>query len=154
MLNIFCEINMRTRTLFLVTVLSLIFLVGCVRPEAEAIVVTNAWGPEPPPVAQNGIFYMDIANNTSGSERLLNVNADVCGATELHESFDKGDGLMGMRPLADGVEIPAKESVSFAVGGMHIMCLDKEDSYKVGDTIPLLLTFSKAGTIVVHAEIR
>ena len=62
---------------------------------------------------------------------------------------------MGMRPVQDGyIALPKGEMVELKVGGLHLMCIDKQQEFNAGDTIPVTLEFEKAGTIEITAEIR
>ena len=117
--------------------------------------VTDVWGRNSPAAAANGAFYLTITNGTSQEERLLSVASEACGAVELHEMYMKENDVMGMRPVPDGnVQIPAGESVALKVGGLHIMCIDKQIPFELGDQIPLTLEFANAGSLKVTAEIR
>jgi copper(I)-binding protein len=40
------------------------------------------------------------------------------------------------------------------VGGLHVMCLDKQVDFTSGSRIPLTLFFANAGEMAVEAEIR
>jgi copper(I)-binding protein len=67
------------------------------------------------------------------------------------------NGIMTMRQL-ESLELPAKQTVKFEPGGLHIMLLDLKKSLKRGDKIPLHLTLQRADrstTVVeVQAEVR
>lgn len=140
-----------------VFLLVLLLAVGCAPAggDAEGLVVSDVWGRNSPMAAQNGAFYLTITNNTGAEERLLAAQSDVCGTTELHEMYMKEGDVMGMRPVSDGyITIPAGETVALKVGGLHVMCIDKQAEFALGDEIPLLLTFANAGERTVTAEIR
>ncbi len=118
------------------------------------IAVSEAWGPEVPAVAQNGIFYLQIRNQSQEEDRLLAVQSPGCTTAELHETYENEHGLMGMRYLADGLSVPAGETVTLDVGGFHIMCLGKTAEFRAGEHIPLSLTFAAAGELTVEAVIH
>ena len=59
-----------------------------------------------------------------------------------------------MRPLADGLDIPANESVTLEPGGFHLMLMDLQESLVAGETVSLTLTFESGKEITVDAEIR
>jgi copper(I)-binding protein len=142
---------------WVVLLLSVLFLAACSSGGSGSgeLEVSDVWGRTSPMAAQNGAFYMTITNNTGADERLLAAAADVCGTTELHEMYMKEGDVMGMRPVSEGyVEIPAGEIVALKVGGLHVMCIDKKAEFKVGDQIPLTLTFANAGERTVTAEIK
>lgn len=64
------------------------------------------------------------------------------------------DGVMMMRPLADGIEIKAGETVELAPGGFHLMLIDLKQPMTEGERVPLTLTFEKAGSIDVELAVE
>jgi copper(I)-binding protein len=60
----------------------------------------------------------------------------------------QGD-VMKMRHLADGLEIPAGETVVLAPGGFHIMFMGLKQAFVEGKTVAVTLTFEKAGSVEV-----
>lgn len=90
---------------------------------------------------------------TDVADRLVSAYASVCGATELHQTIME-DGVMKMQQADDGIEIPAGGEAVLEPGGYHVMCIDKDVEFKVGDIIPVTLTFETAEMQTVDAEIR
>lgn len=128
---------------------------ACSGADAGQLEVKDVWGRNSPMAAPNAAFYMTIVNNTDKDDQLISASADLCGVTELHEMYDKGEGVMGMRPVPGGaIDIPAGETVELKVGGLHVMCIDKQHALEIGEEIPLTLTFANAGEMQVTAEIR
>jgi copper(I)-binding protein len=120
--------------------LLLLLAAGC--GDGSDIEVSGAWGRPVPAVAANGAFYM------------VRVSSAACGAAELHESM-MTDGVMSMSPVgAGGIEIPADSEVVLEAGGLHVMCIDKQVDFVVGETFELTLEFAEAGSVVVDVEIR
>jgi copper(I)-binding protein len=70
-----------------------------------------------------------------------------------HMDGKEGDAMMGMRPI-ESLELPAGEEVSLEPGGYHIMLFELKAPIADGDTIPVTLTFEKAGEVTVDAEAR
>ena len=60
------------------------------------------------------------------------------------------DGIMKMRPVPEGVDIPAGETVHLAPGGYHLMLLDLERPITDGEMIPVKLEFEQAGAIDIE----
>jgi copper(I)-binding protein len=141
---------------FGVLILMLLGLSACLpRVEGPRIIIKDAWGRSSPMVAASGAFYMEIANSGSEDDTLISATSPACGRIELHESFMKDDGTMGMQMVEGGrIDIPAGESVELKVGGLHVMCLQKQQEFKAGDNYPLTLTFEKSGDILVVAVIK
>lgn len=135
--------------------LSVIFLLLAACGGGGELEIQEAWGRTSPMASQNGAFYMTIVNNTGQDEQLLGAAAEVCGATELHETYMRENDVMGMRQVPNGViEIPAGETVELKVGGLHVMCIDKASEFNAGDEIPITLTFANGGERTVTAVIR
>lgn len=128
---------------------------GAAGDESGEMEVQDVWGRSSPMAAENGAFYMQVTNNTGQDDKLLSAATDACGTVELHEMYMRENDVMGMRPVPDGfITLPAGEMVELRVGGLHVMCLDKQIDFAVGTEIPLLLTFENAGEMEVVAEIR
>jgi len=143
--------------MFLILFLVLLVTAGCTTSGGNAgeIEIENIWGRSSPMVAQNGAFYMIVTNNTGEDDELLSGKTDACGTVELHEMYMKENDMMGMRQVPGGtIPVPAGETVELKVGGLHVMCIDKQAAFEVGDKIPITLEFANAGEINVTAEIR
>jgi hypothetical protein len=62
---------------------------------------------------------------------------------------------MGMRPVEGGViEIPAGGQAELKVGGLHVMCIQKQADFEPGAQLPLTLQFEKSGEKMITVEIR
>lgn len=131
-----------------------LLLAACSSGGPPGLSVRDAYSPEPPPTAENAVFYLEIENDTAVADTLTGAQSDACTVTELHETYDKGDGLMGMRPLPAGLPIPAGETVRLERGGPHVMCIGKMADFTAGSQIPLTLTFTNAGEMTVTAVVR
>jgi copper(I)-binding protein len=125
---------------------------ACSSAGSDGIVVDDPWGRSSPEVASNGAFYMTL-KGTDVADRLVSADASVCGTTELHQTI-MADGVMKMQHAEGGIEIPAGGEAVLEPGGYHVMCIDKDVEFKVGDIIPVTLTFETAEMQTVDAEIR
>ncbi len=144
---------MRVRKLIYLLWATAVFLAAC--GGSGKMEVTNAWGRTSPAAAANGAFYMTITNNTGQDDKLLSASAAACATVELHEMYMRENDVMGMRQVPDGyIPLPKGQTVELKVGGLHVMCINKQQEFMIGDTIPLTLQFEKAGTMEVTAEIR
>jgi copper(I)-binding protein len=61
-----------------------------------------------------------------------------------------GGGMMGMGP----VEIPAGGRVTFTPGGSHLMLSDFSAVPKAGDSLTVVLEFTRAGTVRLALPVR
>lgn len=97
--------------------------------------------------------FLTIENTGAEPDRLISARSDIAGDTQIHEMAMQGD-VMKMRPLANGLEIPAGKTVVLAPGGFHIMFMGLKQTLVEGETITVTLTFEKAGTVDVVLPIE
>jgi copper(I)-binding protein len=105
-----------------------------------------------PPGARTGGAYLTIDNRGSEPDRLLRVATPAAGVAEIHSMTMEGN-VMRMRAVA-AVEIPAHATTALKPGGYHVMLMDLKQPLVAGETIPLSLTFAKAGRIDVTAHVE
>ncbi len=100
------------------------------------------------PNAPVGGGFLTIENTGVETDRLISASSAVSEKTQIHEMAMQGD-VMKMRELADGLEIPAGETVVLAPGGFHIMFIGLKQAFVEGETVAVTLTFEKAGSVEV-----
>lgn len=98
------------------------------------------------PNAPVGGGFMTIENTGTEADRLISVTSDVAAKSEIHEMSMDGQ-VMKMRALPDGLEIPAGETVTLSPGGFHLMFMGLKGKFVEGQTVNVMLTFEKAGTV-------
>ncbi|MFN2224499.1 MAG: copper chaperone PCu(A)C [Chloroflexota bacterium] len=130
-----------------------LLLVACSSGGQDGIVVQDVWGRPSPQSASNAAFYMNINNEGQAQDTLVEASIDICGATELHISTIDDAGVMSMQQVQE-IDIPARETTALEPGGLHVMCIDRQVDLAPGDSVPISLSFTQAGVIVVEAEIR
>lgn len=133
-------------------VLKIVAMAGVEKAEKPALTVGKAWARATPGGAKVGAGYLEIVNKTATADTLVSASASVAGRTEIHE-MSHDNGIMKMRALSNGLEIPAGATVSLAPGGLHIMFLELPAPLTAGQTFDLTLTFKTAGTIVVPVTV-
>jgi hypothetical protein len=116
--------------------------------------VHNVWGRVSPMVADTGAFYMILHNEADEVDRLVSAETAACQTVEIHETVEGANGMMEMRPLTNGLELPAGTDVELKPGGLHIMCIGKTVDFAAGAKISLKLNFEHAEPLTVEAEIR
>lgn len=115
--------------------------------------VTDIWGRISPRSAANAAFYLDIQNEGREADQLIGAESSGCGITQIHETRIDAQGVASMQHNEE-IDIPASETVSLEIGGLHVMCIDKQRDFVAGSHIPITLIFDKSGEIHVEAEIR
>lgn len=117
------------------------------------IAVEQPWARATPGGAKTGAAYMTLANKTDTADRLTGASSDVAAKVQIHE-MKVVNGVMQMRPLTDGLAIPANGSVALKPGAYHVMLIGLKKPLVAGQSFPLTLTFAKAGNISVTVPVR
>jgi copper(I)-binding protein len=115
--------------------------------------IGHPWSRATPAGAKVAGGYFTITNNGSAPDRLVSISSDISDKAELHEMGVK-DGVMTMRPVAGGLEIPAGGKVALAPGGYHLMFIGLKRQPKQGETFSATLTFEKAGAVSVDFAVE
>ena len=115
--------------------------------------IEHPWARATPPQAGVAGAYMVIENNGTGPDRLLGGTTDAAKEVQVH-SMSMDGGVMKMRQLPDGLELPAGKSVTLALGGYYLMLIDPVKPLKEGERVPMTLKFEKAGTIKVDLAVE
>jgi copper(I)-binding protein len=92
--------------------------------------------------------FLSIVNSGDDIDRLVSAHAAISVETQIHEMAVES-GVMKMRQLADGLEIPAGTEVALAPGGYHLMFMSLLQPINEGDLVAVTLVFEKAGEIQV-----
>lgn len=99
-----------------------------------------------------GGAYLIIFNGGTRDDVLVAVEAPLAARVEVHEMSMDGE-RMTMRPLPDGLVIPAGETIALKPGGAHLMLMELAKPLTTGDTLELTLTFEDAGTVILEVPI-
>ena len=92
--------------------------------------------------------YVIIVNTGDEADRLLEVKADFSAKQQLH-TMKVVDGIARMRPLKNGIEIPANSTVKLKQGGDHMMFMQLNEQMEAGQLRDVTLVFEKAGPVKV-----
>ncbi len=114
------------------------------------IEIDHPWSRATPAGAKVAAGYLTIRNEGATPDRLVAVTGSIAGKTQIHEMAVDSSGVMTMRELAGGLEIPAGGEVALKPGSFHIMFMDLKEPAKEGETFKGTLTFEKAGTVDVE----
>ena len=117
--------------------------------QGTGIAVTETWAR--PTIGKGRVTaaYLTIQNLGEVTDRLKGASSPKAARVEIHETKMTDEGVMQMRPLADGLGIPPGETVSLKPGGTHIMVMGLAGELAKGEALPLTLDFEKAGAIEI-----
>jgi len=104
-------------------------------------------------VPRSEVAIFTIENRGATPDKLIGGSSPIAGKVEVHE-MAMNNGVMTMRPMKNGLSIPAGQSVTLAPGGHHIMMMDLKVPLKRNDKVPMTLTFEKAGDVKVIFDVH
>jgi copper(I)-binding protein len=119
--------------------------------KAGDLTIENAWARATPKGAPVGVGYLSIRNDGATADRLTGASADFA-AVQVHE-MKMNKGVMEMREVSGGLEIPAHATVTLKPGGYHLMFTDLKHPLVKGETAHLTLTFEHAGQVGVDLPV-
>jgi copper(I)-binding protein len=135
-------------------VASALLLLPAASLAAEAkITASNAWSRATSAAAKVGVGYITIRNDGDAADRLVSVGTPAAEKAEMHETKME-NGMMQMRPLPDGLAIPAHETVTLGPGSTHLMLMGLKQALKEGESFPARLVFEHAGKIEVTFQVE
>jgi hypothetical protein len=123
-----------------------------VAAEASTLHVSGAWVRPMPPRARVGGGYVQIHNAGETTRRLVGAESPRASSMEIH-TMAEVDGVMRMRRLPDGIEIPAGATVALQPGAEHLMFFNPAPAFAEGETIPVTLRFDGDESIQVEFEV-
>ncbi|WP_150912732.1 copper chaperone PCu(A)C [Marinobacter halotolerans] len=115
------------------------------------ITVTHPWTRPTPPAVSIGVGYMAISNNGKTEVTFTGGKTPKAKAVSIHQSSMKND-MMTMKPVPDGLPIPAGETVLLEPSGYHLMLEGLTGAITSGETVPMTLTFDGAGPVEVELQ--
>lgn len=118
-----------------------------------ALVIDHPWTRATPKSASVAGGYVKITNTGSAPDRLIGGSVDVAKKFEVHEMSMDG-GVMKMRELKDGLEIPPGATVELKPGANHIMMVNLSHPLAAGEKVKGSLTFEKAGKVDVEFAVQ
>ena len=120
--------------------------------QGDGIQVSDAWA-RPGAEGRMSAAYFLVSNFNMEDDKLISVDTDVARTAEVHESYEREEGMMGMREVPQ-LDLPAQSTVRFEQGGLHVMLMDLTQQLSDGDMFQLTLAFENADSVVVDVPVR
>ena len=117
-----------------------------------ALLIEAPWVRATPAGARVAGGYMTITNTGTVPDRLIGGSFPLAARFEVHE-MAVTNGVMTMRELAKGLDIPAGGKVELKPGGLHLMFMDLRNPVAQGQPITGTLVFEKAGSIAITYQV-
>ncbi len=120
--------------------------------DGEGISVEGSWV-RPARAGRMSAGYFLITNFEDVDDTLTGISSGAAELTEIHESYEREEGMMGMREVPE-LTIPAQSTVTFEPGGLHIMFIQVSQSIEEGDQVEVTLHFANYGDLAVELPVR
>ncbi|MFM9827877.1 MAG: copper chaperone PCu(A)C [Sphingomonas sp.] len=118
-----------------------------------ALKIGHPWSRETAPGQSAGGGFLTITNNGKQADRLISAASPAAEQVQIHTVSMTG-GVMRMRELPGGLEIPAGATVTLKPGGYHIMLVGLKAPLKQGTMVPAELRFQRAGKISIQFKVE
>lgn len=115
--------------------------------------IDHPWSRPTPPGTPMGVGYMAITNNGTSDITFTSARTPRAEGVSIHESR-MTDGVMSMRPLEQGLIIPAGGTVELKPHGYHLMLEKLKGPLKEGERIPLTVSFDGAEDMDVELNVQ
>jgi len=120
--------------------------------EVGDLVIRDPWVRASLGNAPNSVAYMTIESEGDAPDRLIGGETPVARRVALHRHVME-DGIARMRPV-EAIEIAPGAPAVLEPGGLHVMLMGLEEKLEVGATVPLTLTFERAGSVELEVPVR
>ena len=127
-----------------------LLLCACAMPLRAEIVVSDGWVRQTVPGATTGAGYFTITNTGPVERKLLRLTTTVCDMLSLHQSSIDAQGVARMWPMA-WLTLAPGQSMKFEPNGRHLMFMDLQRPFRVGERVPVTFQFD-GGEAVVTAQ--
>ena len=116
------------------------------------ITIQDAWI-RPAASKANSALFFEVVNNNNSPDTLLSAKSNLSEIVEFHETYKKGNDMMGMREVYK-VVIPANSIVKFKPQGLHVMLIGVLKDIRLGEQHEVTLVFKNAGAVKVKAVVK
>ena len=140
-------------TVILGTLLSEISSAFAEKNTFKTLIIQNVWIKENPFNHPMTAGYLTIHNKSNSDAKLIAVSSSIAKRIEIHQ-MNMSNDIMKMRPLKDGLIIPANAITYLKPGDFHLMFFGLKKQMTPMETHLINLTFKDLGTIAVHALVK
>src|SRR3954462_1349597 len=147
------ELSMSVRPLVLLVLVLLANGASAEDYKAGNLQISQPWTRATPKGAAVAGGYLKITNSGTTPDRLLGGSTDVAKRFEVHEMSMDG-GVMKMRELKNGLDIPPGATVELKPSSYHIMMQELARPLAKGERVKGSLTFEKTGKVDIEFAVE
>ena len=124
---------------------------GLIALAGQPVDVQGAWARATVPGQKATGAFMTLT--AAEGSTLVGVESAVAGVAEVHEMSMDG-GIMRMRAVEGGLNLPAGKAVELKPGGYHVMLMDLKAPVAKDTTVPVTLVFKDAKGVESKVELQ
>jgi len=128
-------------------------LFAAIASAASPIRIDDPWSRATAPGQVVGGGFATIINTGDTPDRLVSATSPVAAEVQIHHTNLDG-GVMRMRQVTEGLEIPANGNVELKPRGLHLMLMQLKAPLEAGASFPVQLQFEKAGSVTVQFKVE
>jgi len=124
--------------------------------QATKITIKDPYAQQGPAGADTFSVYMTIINRANEPDCLTGATAEIAAQVQLYEMYlaNIDNGVIEMRLLTRGLDIPPARSVTFEPGSYRVMLVGLKKPLSAGETFSLTLNFEKAGPLPLTVPVK
>ena len=131
--------------------LALIAALACGTASAQTVDVKDAWVRTTVQGQMATGAFMKLT--AKDGAKLVAATSPAAGVVEVHE-MKLEDGVMKMRAVQGGLDLPAGKTVELKPGGFHVMLMDLKAALPKDSTVPMTLVFKDAKGVESKVEVK
>jgi copper(I)-binding protein len=120
---------------------------------AGKLVISDPWARGESEVAPECGGFFIVTNKGETADRLVSASSRLAEQIEIHAIKVVGADIK-MRPLADGLRIPADTTLTLKPRGYHLLLHGLRVPLAKGTLLPVTLVFDKAGSVEIELVVR
>lgn len=121
--------------------------------KSGSLSIKHPWSRETSAGQSVGGGFMFVTNTSAKPDKLVSASTKVAREVQLHTMSMDG-GIMRMRQVNGGIDVPAKGTLELKPGGYHLMFMGIKRPLKKDERFPVTLKFQNAGTLKVHFAVQ
>ena len=113
------------------------------------LTVSRIWSHQS--ASRDGAAYLRIGNAGAEDDALIDASTPFAKRVELHGPVPGGEVWETGR--VDAIPAPARQVIVLTGAALHLKLVGLRGALSVGGTVPITLTFERAGAITVQARV-
>lgn len=122
------------------------------RPDRTNVIAAHDAWMLPMGTGFTGGVYLAIENGTGSPQRLIGASTRASESVEFHRTSIDEHGIASMDPLGD-IELAPDSNFSFSPSNNHMMLINLQRDFDVGDTFLITLMFASGSSITTEVQV-